>query len=178
MNTIIFNQKKELVRLIRHFGNIPRFSSHDLLHDDLWTIAFRPDQFTFIDLIKGVVPLSLFNDIDSFLHNKSLSQILSVFINNIFIDINQLIWQPRCDHMLLDEFHAGITKHSKRQKCPSSISRSPTTSRPAFSNFTYLGIVNSIDFGGEWLTYYSANFQIVVNCVIFLLSRPILYLRV
>jgi hypothetical protein len=126
-----------------------------------------------------VVPLSLFNVIDSYLHNKFLSrQILSVFINNIFIDINQLIWQPRCERMLLDEFHAGITTHSKRQKCPSSISRSPTTSRLALSNFTYLGIVNSIDFGGEWLTYYLANFQIVVNCVIFLLSKPILYLQV
>jgi hypothetical protein len=179
MNTIIFNQKKELIRLIRHFGNNPEFSSRDLLHDNLWTIFYRPDQFTFIDLIKGVVPLSLFKVIDSYLYNISLSrQILSVFINNIFIDINQLIWQPRCEHMLLDEFHAGITKHLKRQKCPSSISHSPTTSRPAFSNFTYLGIVNSIDFGGEWLTYYSSNFWIVVNCVIFLLSRPILYLRV
>jgi ribonuclease HI len=179
MNTIIFNQKKELVQLIRHFGNFPEFSSRDLLHDDLWTLAFQPDQFTFIDLIKGVVPLSLFNVIESYLHNKSLSQqILSVFINNIFIDINQLIWQPRCERMLLDELHAGITKHSKRQKCPSSISRSPTTSRSAFSNFTNLGIVNSIDFGGEWLTYYSSNFWIVVNCVIFLFSKPILYLRV
>jgi ribonuclease HI len=170
MNTIIFNQKKELVRLIRHFGNTPGFSSRDLLHDDLWIISFRSDRFTFIDLIKGVVPLSLFNIINSFLHNNSLSrQILSVFINNIFIDINQLIWQPRCDRILLDEYHAGITKHSKRQICPSDITRSPTTSRPAFSNFTNLGIVNSIDFGGEWLSYYSSNFWIVVNCVIFLL---------
>jgi hypothetical protein len=179
MNSIIFNQKKELLCLIRHFGNTPGFLSRDLLHDDLWTISFQPDRFTFIDLIKGVVPLSLFKVIDSYLHNTSLSrQILSVFVNNIFIDINQLIWQPCCDRMLLDEFHAGITKHSKRQKCPSSISRSPTTSRPAFSNFSNLGIVNSIDLGGEWLTYYSSNFQIVVNCVIFLLSRPILYLQV
>jgi hypothetical protein len=80
--------------------------------------------------------------------------------------------------MLLDEFHAGITKHSKRQKCPSSISCSPTTSRPAFSNFSNLGLVNSIDVGGEWLTYYSTNFWIMVNCVIFLLLRPILYLWV
>jgi hypothetical protein len=31
MNTIIFNQKKELVRLIRHFENIPVFSTRDLL---------------------------------------------------------------------------------------------------------------------------------------------------
>jgi hypothetical protein len=179
MNTIIFNQKKELVQLIRHFGNTPGFSSRDLLHNDLWIISSRSDRFTFIDLIKGVVPLSLFNVINSLLHNNSLSrQILSVFINNIFIDINQLIWQPRCDRMLLDEYHAGITKHSKRQNCPSDIARSPTTSRPAFSNFTNLGIVNSIDFGGEWLTYYSANFWIVVNCVIFLLSKPILYLWV
>jgi hypothetical protein len=117
-----------------------------------------------------VVSLSLFNVIDSYLYNTSLShQLLSVFVKNIFLDINQLIWQPHCDRMLLDEFHAGITKHSKRQKYPSSISRSPTTSRPAFSNFSNLGIINSIDLGGEWLNYYSSNFWIMVNCVIFLL---------
>jgi hypothetical protein len=71
--------------------------------------------------------------------------------------------------MLLNKYHAGITNYSKRQKYPSSISRSPTTSRPAFSNFSHLGIVNSIDFGGEWLTYYSSNFWFIVNCVILLL---------
>jgi hypothetical protein len=126
-----------------------------------------------------VVSLSLFNVIDSFLHNSSLSHhILSVFINNIFIDINQLIWQPHCECMLLDEYHAGVTKHPKRQKCPSSIIHSPTTSRSAFSDFTYLGIVHSIDFGGKWLFYYLANFWIMVNCVIFRLLKPILYLWV
>jgi hypothetical protein len=43
MNTIVFNQKKELICLIRHFGNISGFSSRDLLHDDLWTISFQPN---------------------------------------------------------------------------------------------------------------------------------------
>jgi hypothetical protein len=43
MNTIIFNQKKELVRLIHHFGNLSGFSSRDLLHDDLWIISSRSD---------------------------------------------------------------------------------------------------------------------------------------
>jgi hypothetical protein len=35
MNTIIFNQKKELVHFIQHFGNFSGFSSCDLMHDDL-----------------------------------------------------------------------------------------------------------------------------------------------
>ncbi|PKY44175.1 hypothetical protein RhiirA4_418829 [Rhizophagus irregularis] len=60
------------------------------------------------------------NDSETFSHivtfgsSSSITrQILSVFINDINMNVNKEIWKPRCEQMLVDELHAGINKKSK-----------------------------------------------------------------
>jgi ribonuclease HI len=160
LETIIFNHKKELVRLVQHFVS-SSFTTRDLSHDTLWSCDQVVNSFNFVHIIKGIVPLFLFTKINSFARNTKITKtILSIFYNNIYLDINKQIWKPRCERMMVDEFHANINRKSKRQKCPSSTVRPFTNSSRISYNFTYLGIEKSIEFGGDWLQYYSSNLSV------------------
>ena len=117
IDSIIFNNKKRLVKLVKMFTNNKQFSTRDLQNESIWKINSNEDEFNFIDLIKGVAPLSLTNIINNSSKNKIITQnIISVFLNNIFLDIEQFIWSPRCDQFILEEEHAGINKKEKRKK--------------------------------------------------------------
>src|SRR5437870_5073401 len=74
-------------------------------------------RFTFIDIIKGVVPAFLFRQINKYINNSLLThQILSIFLNRIYLDIMHLIWKPRCDEVIRLEKHYNIDKKQKKQK--------------------------------------------------------------
>ena len=131
-------------------------------------------------MIKGVVPQFLVLKINSFVHNINITrQILSIFYNNIYLDINNEIWKPRCERMLVDEFHAGIDRKKKHKKCDSNFIRSSTNSSRYTFNFDGLGMVNHIELGGEWLQHYNSGFWFAVNYVsIFLIeTRSVLRLK-
>ncbi|CAJ0833860.1 2756_t:CDS:2, partial [Entrophospora sp. SA101] len=111
------------------FTNNKQFSTRDLQNESIWKINSNEDEFNFIDLIKGVAPLSLAKIINNSSKNKSITQnIISVFLNNIFLDIEQFIWSPRCDQFILEEEHAASGQD---------------------------GVLKSIILGEEWLQYYS-----------------------
>ena len=90
---IIYNQKKALIQLVKEYtkGN-KLFSFTDLVYPTLWSILYSFTDFTFIDIIKGVVPAFLFNQINRYINNSLITQqILSVFLNRIYLDIMLLI---------------------------------------------------------------------------------------
>ncbi|CAJ0833879.1 2763_t:CDS:10 [Entrophospora sp. SA101] len=133
-DSIIFNNKKRLVKLVKMFTNNKQFSTRDLQNESIWKINSNEDEFNFIDLIKGVAPLSLAKIINNSSKNKSITQnIISVFLNNIFLDIEQFIWSPRCDQFILEEEHAASGQE---------------------------GVRKSIILGEEWLQYYSARMRV------------------
>lgn len=118
---------------------------------------FYPDDvlFTFIDIIKGYVPLFLYDTIFSFTLSNSITlAIISIFMNNVYIDFIELIWKPRCAQQLLDEAHAGIDRKEKKKKCSTTRSH-VNTNRSPNNRIELEGINNSIVLGGEWLQYYS-----------------------
>ena len=90
---IIYNQKKSLILLVKEYtkGN-KLFSFKDLVHPTLWSISYSSTDFTFIDIIKGVVPAFLFRQINKYVNNTLLAQqILSIFLNRIYLDIMHFI---------------------------------------------------------------------------------------
>ena len=66
--------------------------------------------------------------------------------------------------MRVDEEHAEITKKQKLKSCTSPRPHLPSSSRTVY-NFTYLGIINNIELGGDWIKHYSLNFQVRTSCV-------------
>ena len=113
---IIYNQKKALIQLVKEYtkGN-KLFSFADLVHPTLWSISYSSTDFTFIDIIKGVVPAFLFKQIHKYINNSLLTQqILSIFLNRIYLDIMLLIWKPRCDEVIRLEKHFNIDKIQKK----------------------------------------------------------------
>ncbi len=113
---IIYNQKKALIQLVKEYtkGN-KLFSFADLVHPTLWSISYSSTDFTFIDIIKGVVPAFLFKQIHKYINNSLLTQqILSIFLNRIYLDIMHLIWKLRCDEVIRLEKHYNIDKKQKK----------------------------------------------------------------
>ena len=179
IDTIIFNRKKELISLVHKYGFSSRITTRDLTHSTLWSCD-HTNNLNFIDVIKGVVPQFLVLKINSFVHNINITrQILSIFYNNIYLDINNEIWKPRCERMVVDEFHAGIDRKKKHKQCDSNFIRSSTNSSRNTFNFDGLGMVNHIELGGEWLQHYHSGFWCTVNYVsIFLIeTRSVLRLK-
>jgi len=162
IDSIIFNNQKRLVKLVKMFTNNKHFSTGDLQNESIWKIDSNEDEFNFIDLIKGVAPLSLANIINNSSKNKSITQnIISVFLNNIFLDIEQFIWLPHCDQFILDEEHAGINRKEKRKKKPNNISSNPSINNRNNNQHSLAsgqeGVRKSIILGEEWLQYYSIS---------------------
>ena len=148
-------------------------------HDTLWSCD-HSNNINFVDVIKGVVPRSLVCNINSFVKNINITrQILSIFYNNIYLDINNEIWKPRCERMMVDEFHANIDRKKKHKKCDSQFIRSSSNSSKNTFSYSGLGMVNYIELGGEWLQNYGSYFQFVINCVINFLfeTRSVLRLK-
>ncbi|GBC05771.1 hypothetical protein RclHR1_06410008 [Rhizophagus clarus] len=149
LNTIIFNSKKHLISLVNQYRSInsSRFTNQHLRHPSLWNLDVQNDSFSFVDLIKGVVPCFLFNVIDPFVDNSTITLfILSVFIDSIYSSFMSSVWNPHCERMLLDEYHAGITRQSKRMNCVRSTS--PPITRSSFSFVpTFFGVDKLINFG-------------------------------
>ena len=86
IETIIFNRKKHLVQLINQYG-FSSITTRELSHDTLWSCD-HSNNINFVDVIKGVVPQSLVCNINSFVKNINITrQILSIFYNNIYLDI-------------------------------------------------------------------------------------------
>ena len=144
-----------MIQLVKEYtkGN-KLFSFTDLIHPTLWSISYSSTDFTFIDIIKGIVPAFLFRQINKYVNNTLLTQqILSIFLNRIYLEIMHHIWKPRCDEVVKIEKHHNIDKKQKKQKKKkgikgSSRNRSNVDSSSLFSDQE--GLEFSIRCGGDW----------------------------
>jgi hypothetical protein len=155
IRTMIFNHKKRLLSLINQFSFCV-ITSSELDHYSIWLYYVDDILFTFVDIIKGFVPLFLYDTIFSFVKSKKIVlSIISIFMNNIYIDFMNNIWKPRCNQQLLIEEHLGIDKKEKKKSCPVRFPRTNIVRPFNVRNIELEGVNNSIMLGGDWLQYYS-----------------------
>ena len=161
LNGIIYRIKHLLISLVRKFSTSDdRISLRHLSHSHLWSPVPSPSQLTFIDLIKGVVPSFLVRIIDNFVKDKLITRsILSLFFNNLYLDIMERLWKPRCEVVLRMEQHCNINRRVKKQLKPSGVPRinnlnrqlrSQSYSDNTASSFDQEGLVFSINTGLSW----------------------------
>ena len=72
---------------------------------DMWNILYDSNHFTFIDLIKGIIPSS-FSVSLSRLKKSDKLEILQKFFDSLYDSINKDIWYPRCAWM--EEFETSL----------------------------------------------------------------------
>jgi len=82
-----------------------------------------------------------------------MQQILSIFLNRIYLDIMLLIWKPRCDEVIRLEKHYNIDKKQKKQKKQKGV-KGISRIRSNLDNSSLLtdqeGLEYSIRCGGDW----------------------------
>ena len=100
------------------------------------------------------MPAFLFRQVNKYVNNTLLTQqILSIFLNRIYLDIMHLIWKPRCDEVIKLEKHYNIDKKQKKQKKQKGVkgisrNRSNVANSSLFTNQE--GLEYSIRCGGDW----------------------------
>ncbi len=127
----------------------------------MWSLTFSTNEFTFIDLIKGFIPLELFTAVFSFVDNTDTARnIITIFRDNLYTRIRDLVWSPRCDLIIQKEKTLNITSRQKKHKNTSSkkyITNPPLiVSDPSLEN-SNLGLIDYITNGRDWLDYYVAR---------------------
>ena len=85
----------------------------DLDHDTLWSLSYNKNAFTFIDFIKGIIPSFIFYNVQI---SVVTQLIISIFLNNIYLDIITQIWKLRCEEVICKEQHLNINKRTKKKR--------------------------------------------------------------
>jgi len=130
IDSIIFNNQKRLVKLVKMFTNNKQFSTRDLQNESIWKINSNEDEFNFIDLIKGVAPLSLANIINNSSKNK------------------------KEEHAGINKKEKRKKKPNNISSSPSINNRNNNQHSLASGQE---GVRKSIILGEEWLQYYSGS---------------------
>ena len=147
--------KYELIDLIQLYD--PITARQYLDERTLWDIGDSITDLTFIDIIKGFVPGFLTDRLFMLFKNRKLVlDILLVFYNNLFDNLENNIWLPRCDAMIQKEKALNINSRIKRKKARNQISNSiPSSSRPDPTDIVdfEFGLELEIRLGGNWLGF-------------------------
>ena len=128
--------------------------------DDLWTIVSKNDSLTFIDLIKGIIPSNLFNNIQCITNSQKLTfNILSNMTMYLYNRTHNEIWLPRCELMIEKEKSLHISDKQKKKYDRSStftfnrhINSSSFSNQPIFTNWIDL-VRLSIIHGRDWTLF-------------------------
>jgi hypothetical protein len=132
LTNIIQKHKSGLMKMIRDICRTHNLSYHcPPSFDDefLWLPLYDAQHFTFIDVIKGIVPVSLYKDVSELIKDTKISlQLLSNFYHAIFLDVHRLVWLPRCETVVRFEQHLGISQKQKQRR-RSNIDRAATQDR-------------------------------------------------
>src|SRR3989337_1142554 len=135
MNQIIIDTKLDLVQIINEVvtascpARIHLIPLSLLDQHPMWSLQSSDVEFTFIDLLKGYIPLELSSSIFSILNSTSTTQfLLSMFRDNLYNRIRDHIWSPRCDLLLEKEKSLNITTRVKNRKNISTIKNVPILS--------------------------------------------------
>ncbi|GET00457.1 hypothetical protein GLOIN_2v1777499 [Rhizophagus clarus] len=84
-----------------------------LLTLNIWTINTDPDNFTFVDLIKGFIPLELTQILNLWIPRKQLLLVIIEIRQYIYEQTFKEIWIRRCSFIKEFERSLGITKKKK-----------------------------------------------------------------
>ena len=79
---------------------------------NMWNILYNSNHFTFIDLIKGIVPSSFSNSLSRLKQSDKL-EILQKFYDSLFDSVTRDIWNPRCAWMIEFEHSLGLDLKEK-----------------------------------------------------------------
>ena len=120
---IVIQSKQELIDLIRQMGDINLNTNIDLNIDNIWDVNFSTTDFTFIDLLKGIIPNSLSSYINSLVSSKKdISQkIIELFVHRLQDICKERIWKPRCDKLIEKEKEMGINIQEKKKRNNSNV---------------------------------------------------------
>jgi len=96
---------------LEYNDNVQDFNS--LIALNIWDISSRNNSFTFIDLIKGIIPFSLSTLIHSWTTNQNANDIIVRLRQFIFDEVFENVWIPRCSYLKEFERSLGLTKKKK-----------------------------------------------------------------
>jgi hypothetical protein len=123
MKSIIRTTVQKLIDILRQNKvDVSIINEQNLLDLPMFQRTDNTNDFSFIDMIKGVFPLRLYNLIKFLLGSNKQSKAVDVAIellNFIFDETNKKIWQVRCEAMKNLEKSIGITKRNKN--CPDAL---------------------------------------------------------
>jgi ribonuclease HI len=137
-------------------------NSFNLQVDSIWDLSFDSSSLTFLDLIKGVVPLALASELQRVIKDSSVTrQLLSVFMDQIYSFALDAVWKPRCVLVLAKEASLGISRRDKKLRVsnPSSNIASVTRSRVSSSFVDY----SDFEFECRKGVNFLSSFRCVVN---------------
>ncbi|GES90952.1 hypothetical protein GLOIN_2v1777499 [Rhizophagus clarus] len=80
---------------------------------NIWTISSDLDNFTFVDLIKGFIPLELTQILNLWIPRKQLMLVIIEISQYIYEQTFKEIWIRRCSFIKKFERSLGITKKKK-----------------------------------------------------------------
>ena len=126
---------------------------------DFWDICrYDPNSFTFIDLIKGIIPLSLSQKIRKFTKKCSTEKIIIGLRNYILTQSLERIWKPRCNFVKQLEKDFKLTKKFKKDHVNTmpfyDVRRKGNADN---RDIELLGLRHLIYYGGNILEYYNTH---------------------
>src|ERR1044071_6468121 len=151
-------------------------SSLNIDIDSIWSVVTDQHQLTFIDLIKGIIPLELFNSINRIANSRRVThQILSKFFLFLYINVRDTIWSPRCERFLDIEILNNINSRVKRKKNNTSITYRPPLSTDDDDSTLELsnnGIIHFIRYNSSYLDFtqcvnHTLNFYFIFCLILF-----------
>jgi hypothetical protein len=86
-----------------------------LSHGSWWTIIYEPINLTFIDLIKGIVPFELSDNINSITNNKDATLEILRNVYTCIYTLTQEIWLERCKQVVQKELILNISGKTKKK---------------------------------------------------------------
>ena len=154
---IIDTTKLELTQQLQTLNdcNNTKILLHELQAAPFWNPHYDPNNFCFLDLIKGIVPQYLVNSIHNITHNSMITtSLLSNIFHQIFYSASN-IWTQRCEAFNKAEKLANITSCDKKRNWSSTgfpHSPKPSSSTPSF-------FISSFRYGNDWSNFWTGSNQ-------------------
>ncbi|CAB4389792.1 unnamed protein product [Rhizophagus irregularis] len=143
-----------LTWILEYNDNIQDFNA--LMALDIWDISYDLNVFTFIDIIKGIIPISLSELLNSWTTKKNVADVLIQMRQFIFNGIFAEVWISRCSHLKEFECSLGLTK---KKKLESKSVRSLPNNNSSYNNIIHYdsldSIRNYIYFGKNIIEFYT-----------------------
>src|SRR3989337_2490692 len=84
-------------------------------HGSWWVTAFEPINITFLDLIKGIVPVELSTKIHNITNNNDATTEVLFRTYDLIYRLTQEVWIDRCTKIVDIEHSKNITKRIKHK---------------------------------------------------------------